>query len=1123
MSFTHVRACSSYSLLTGMLTVEKLVALTKQRGMQAVGLCDRGNMFGAMRFAEDCKLASIKPLFGCSLKVAEGGRLTLLAKNEEGWRRLIKLVSRSFLDHPEDPRISLSDLEGGGGRLIVGCGGADGILGAQLRENRSPRAEEYAHRLRELFPGAFYVEMARHGRPGEAEINRQLVELADSESLPLLAAQSCYYADKEHAASHKTLLAIKNADDEDEEGIYDFKSEEEMTELFADLPDALTNAAIVAERASFLLERSEKQRIPRLKTEKEEQEVLKQGAEAGLKARLESNRMARPLKDYEDRLKYELEIISKVGFAGYFLIVADIVGWARKEGIPVGPGRGSGAGSLVSWALEITDLDPLQYGLLFERFLNPERGSMPDFDVDFCEFRRDRVIDYVKKTYGEDKVAQIVTFSQLKARAALRDVGRVQGLPFGRMSQICSLVPFDPINPYTIERALEEVPELREVAADEEGKRLIKVAQDLEGLHRHVSTHAAGMVIADEPLENLVPLYADSKTAMATQFDMAGVEAAGLVKFDFLGLKTLTVIDQAMELAGIKEIPPEDEETYKILGEADTVGVFQLESEGMREVLRRLKPDRLEDIIAVISLYRPGPMDNIPSYIDRKQGGGRITNLDQSFDSILEETYGIPIYQEQVMQIAQAFSGFSLTKADILRKAMGKKDTKVMEELKHSFIEGALGRGKERKVAEKVFALVEKFAGYGFNKSHAAAYALVAYRTAWLKRHRPGAFYCASMSQELGNTEKLALLRRDASAHGIRALPPDINESQAKFALKEADTLTYALAAIRHVGLSLSEKIAAERAENGDFASFIDFVSRLKEVNKRALESLIWAGCFDGLGETRSTCLRFAAARDGRRELGPGLFDDDGNTMSKIEELPLKEMLNKEFALLGFYRSLHPLADLKGFDSSAGLAGAANDSRLHLLGYVVKVEKRSIDGKPAAFIILSDPFGEYEVAAFGGVYEAIARQLVDGNEVKVSGRIQRTRTRRRFNVSKLSALKRIDGEGNHAPTPSPTMPSGEISQATTAVTRESKGKTETQKGFLFRVAPPGDDEQKAELVALGGALAEHLAESGSGSELRLTWGEGIWRLAGRYKLDESDIEDLKREHRPVLAVELLKL
>ena len=1100
MSFAHIKARSSYSLLLGMLTIEKLVAQVQKHGMQAVGLCDEGNMFGAMEFALACEGAAIKPLFGCSLKVERQGRVTLIAKDEGGWLNLIKLVSRSFLAHPREPHITLDALEGARG-LIVGCGGIGGVIGCHLRENQSVPAEANAERLAKLFPDSFYIEISRHGYSLEEEMNRSLVELADAHHLPIVAAQDCYYAEEKQSPSHKVLLAIgdRNGGGDRLDGVHDFKSHKQMEELFTDIPDALANAAIIAERASFLLEKARKRRLPRLEFPNGEQGALDEKARRGLENRLKTAKAVKPVAEYEDRLKYELGIISKVGFAAYFLIVADIVVWAKNEGIPVGPGRGSGAGSLVSWALGITDLDPLKFGLLFERFLNPERLTMPDFDIDFCESRRDEVIDYVKQTYGEKRVAQIVTFAQLKARAVLRDVGRVQGIPFQRMNEICSLVPFDPINPYTIKRALDEVEELRQVAAEEEGKQLIGVAQDLEGLHRHCSTHAAGLVIADSPLEELVPLYADKNTAMATQFDMGGVEAIGLVKFDFLGLKTLTVIAHAMSLIGVERIPEgEDPKTYELLAKADTIGVFQLESPGMRDVLRKLKPDRLEDIVAIISLYRPGPMDNIPSYIDRKQGREEITHLDLSFSTILAETYGIPIYQEQVMQIAQGFSGFSLTKADILRRAMGKKEPKVMRELKRSFIEGAVNRGKKREVAERVFALVEKFAGYGFNKSHAAAYAVISYRTAWLKCHHPAAFLCASMCQELGNTEKLVIFSRDAMARGIEVLPPDINRSEANFSLMDGGEIAYGLAAIRHVGEAAAAKIAAER-QKGGFVSFVDFITRLPDFNRRTMESLINAGSFDCLDENRAACLQFAPGAADWLARGRGLFDDDQSPMPKVEELPIKPRLNKEFELLGFYRSHHPFAEVRGFASSAKLLGAANDLKLALLGYIVEVKKRRIDGKPAAFITLSDAFGEYEAAAFGGVYAAAEPYLKKDAEVRVWGRVKRSKTRRRFNLSRLSPWLGAE----------PPMRQPEA----------AAGPARSRRGFVVRISAPQTVAQVSDLKPLANALLA--MAHGDGVELWLDWGNKSWLMDGFYLLDENGIAALKRSHRQILAIRSL--
>ena len=1166
-------------MLLGMLQTEEVVLQAKQKNFSAIGLTDEGNMFGAMEFALAAAKHGIKPIMGSVLTLrhqGEEGDVTLFARNEEGWKQLVRLVSYSFLNNRSDAaHITAEMLEGTSG-LIVCSGGRSGILTNLYKQNKQDEALLLASHLKKLLPERFYLEVCRHQEPGEDQQNSSITEIAAEVGLPLVVAQDCYYSSALKQASHKTLLRIRQSNRgsggkakvEEEslpmDGIYDLKPADEMAKLFADLPDALENAAIIAQRASFLLTAATKQRLPKMPYPEGEDAALRTKAEQGLAKLLKTIDQARPPEDYQTRLEYELGVIKKVGFSGYFLIVAQIVNWAKQQNIPVGPGRGSGAGSLVSYAIGITGLDPLKYGLLFERFLNPERVSMPDFDIDLCESRRDEVIDYIKQTYGEENVAQIVTFAQLKPRQALKDVGRAQGIPFKQMNEIAKMVPFDPIDPYTIKRTLEEVKEFKQFSKTAEGKAMVEVASDLENLHRHASTHAAGVVISDSPLVDMVPLYADKNVAQATQFSMANAEAAGLVKFDFLGLKTLTVIANAMKAAGLAEIPhTQDVATYKLLAAADTIGVFQLESGGMRDVLKRLKPDRFGDIIAVISLYRPGPMDNIPSYINRKNGTEQIASIDASFDDILAETYGIPIYQEQVMQIAQAFSGFSLAKADVLRKAMGKKDAKVMAALKEDFTNGATARGKPKELAERVFKMVEKFAGYGFNKSHAAGYAVLSYQTAWLKSHHPAAFYMALLNQAIGDTEKVAMLRKDAKRHKVEVVYPDINLSSVQFSIAQGRVI-HGLTAIRDVGESAAKAIVAERQSGGAYQSFVDFSNRiLKGFNKRCLEALAKAGCFDSLcgtepsgkppengeaspkptangatdpkkatekannkankiGEYRASCLAVANEGDNWLAQGKGLFDE--SPMPKAEPLTQKQMLNGEYAHLGFYRTAHPLPTAKQANGQ-GLAGSdqieetAADKPLTLRGYVVAVEKRTINGKQAAFVTLSDGDGQYEASLFGNTYQQAEHLLQQDAELRLTGRITRTKTHTRFNVNRVDLAESDPTAFSGSPTstsPSSTSPSSTSPTSTVPADLPANGSPHSlakpTATIVVEIATPKSLAEVQALASLKELMEDYrVPANGSSVALKLAETGVVLNLPHQYRIGSTD--RLKNHHK----------
>ncbi|HLB07594.1 MAG TPA: DNA polymerase III subunit alpha, partial [Alphaproteobacteria bacterium] len=835
--FVHLRVHSAYSLSEGAIKVADLVALAEAQAMPALAITDTGNLFGAMEFSLACAEAGVQPVIGTLLGIAreeQSGlrrpppdRIALLAQDEAGYRNLCALSSKGFLETEsgEPAQVSLDALEGRTEGLVALAGALDSPLGRLLADGQDAAARQVLDRLSALFPGRLYVELQRHGLEAEARIEGRLVPLADECDLPLVATNDVYFADAAMVEAHDALLCVAHGTVLADEGRrrvtpeHRFKSAQDMRALFADLPEAVDNTLALARRCAFRVEGA-KPMLPAFPTAPgaSEAEALRALAEAGLEGRLAA-RVYRPdeaaearaarAHPYRERLNYELSVIIDMQFPGYFLIVADFIRWAKERGIPVGPGRGSGAGSVVAWALGITDLDPLRFGLLFERFLNPERVSMPDFDIDFCQDRRDEVIDYVRQKYGADRVAQIITFGKLQARAVLRDVGRVLELPYPVVDRICKRVPYNPANPVTLEEAIDGDPAFGEMrGSDPQVARLLDIALKLEGLYRHASTHAAGVVIADRPLIELVPLYRDPRSAIpATQFSMKYVELAGLVKFDFLGLKTLTVINRAAELIRtcepnfvVAEIPLDDPPSFALLGRGETAGVFQLESSGMRDALRQLKPDCFEDIIAMVALYRPGPMENIPSYIARKHGTEPIDHLDPRLEDLLKETFGVIIYQEQVMEIARRIAGYSLGGADLLRRAMGKKIKAQMDAQREVFVNGAVERGLSEAKASHLFNLVAKFAGYGFNKSHAAAYALVAYQTAYLKAHYPVEFLAASMTLDMQSTDKLDLFRQELDRLAIALLVPDINRSSHEFTVETGGegrkAIRYALAAI---------------------------------------------------------------------------------------------------------------------------------------------------------------------------------------------------------------------------------------------------------------------------------------------------------------------------------------
>jgi DNA polymerase-3 subunit alpha len=1040
--FVHLRVHDAFSLAEGAIKIPDLAALCVKHDMPAVGVVDTGNLFGALEFSLAARGKGIQPIIGCQFAVrreddgARGGGglasdcLVLLAQSSEGYGNLLELVSRSYLESAaeDSAQIALSDLETRNAGLIALTGGVSGAVGRLLLEGQRPAATAMLQQLAGLFENRLYIELMRHGLPNEEQIEPELIELAYARNIPLVATNEVFFAEKDMYEAHDALLCIaagttvSRADRRRVTAEHYFKSSAEMRELFADLPEAIENTLVVAQRCAFMPDTHEPILPPYPKLEgRGEDEVLREMAAAGLEGRLAKQVFGANQSDagrevvakpYRDRLQYELDVIAQMGFPGYFLIVADFIQWAKTENIPVGPGRGSGAGSVVAWALTITDLDPLRFGLLFERFLNPERVSMPDFDIDFCKDRRDDVIRYVQNEYGADRVAQIITFGKLEARAVLRDVGRVLEMPYGQVDRISKLVPNNPANPVSLKKALQDEPLLQEMRSEDPTVgRLVDISLKLEGLYRHASTHAAGVVIGDRPLQELVPLYRDSRSTMpVTQFNMKYVEQAGLVKFDFLGLKTLTVLDgtvrrlrdRGIDLA-LDQLPLDDAKTFEMLCNAESTGVFQLESSGLRDVLKKLRPDRFEDIIAVVALYRPGPMDNIPSFIKRKHGEETPDYLHPSLEGILKETYGIMIYQEQVMQIAQTLSGFSLGDADLLRRAMGKKIQSEMDAQRQNFVEGAVSRGVDAALAGSIFDQVAKFAGYGFNKSHAAAYALVAYQTAYLKANYPVEFFAASMSEDMGNTDKLGLFRAELDRMSIKLLPPNINKSGVNFSVEkvsdEESAVRYALAALKNVGAAAMGAVVAERESNGPYQSVFDFAGRLDTsvLNKRQVENLTRAGAFDGLNPNRRQLyesvelfVRHANAAQSERESNQvNLFGVEDTAailppLRDVDEWPTQERLQQEFEAVGFYLSSHPLASYRKTCEKLGVvewaavtSGRMAEGRIKLAGIVSSRRfTTSSRGAKMAFVQMSDASGMFEITVFSEVL-AVSRELLE--------------------------------------------------------------------------------------------------------------------------------------------------
>ena len=1045
-AFIHLRVHSAYSLLEGALPISKIVDFALSDASPAIAITDTSNLFGALEFAQKASKAGVQPLIGCQLGIDFGDKpphtsgkkelvtyapLLLFAASKDGYANLTRLVSYAFMETPggEPVHIKAEWLERYAQGVIALTGGIAGPVD-ELIESNPDIALARLNALRQNFGDRLYIEIQRPQGYDNAH-EAKMVALAYAQSLPLVATNEAFFLKREDFESHDALLAIAAgallSEDNRRRVTPDnyLRYSADMVKLFADLPEAVENTLEIARRCSYYPE-GRGPILPRFTGSNkdgdealdEEAAELNRQAIAGLEQRIATIGLVEGYteQDYRERLDFELSVIARMKYPGYFLIVADFIKWAKSHGIPVGPGRGSGAGSLVAYALTITDVDPLRFSLLFERFLNPDRVSMPDFDIDFCQERRDEVIRYVQERYGRDQVAQIITFGTLQARAVLRDVGRVLEMPYGQVDRLCKLVPSNPANPVTLAKAIEDEPRLREERDKEPVvERLLSMALKLEGLYRHASTHAAGIVIGDRPLSELVPLYRDARSDMpVTQFNMKFVEQAGLVKFDFLGLKTLTVLDLAVRLVKRRGIdidlallPLDDTKSYEMLSRGETVGVFQVESAGMRKALIGMKPDRIEDIIALVALYRPGPMENIPTYNARKNGEEELASIHPRIDHLLKETQGVIVYQEQVMQIAQVLSGYTLGEADLLRRAMGKKIRAEMDQQRERFVTGAVERNVPKPQANFIFDLLAKFADYGFNKSHAAAYAIVSYQTAYMKAHYPVEFFAASMTYDMANTDKLGEFRRDALRLGIEVTTPSVMHSHRIFEVGE-NRIYYSLAAIKGIGEAAVDHIAQKRDEQ-PFASLEDFLTRIdpKIIGRRVLESLINAGALDAFGHDRA---RLMAGMDRMIGLSARMSDEANSGQVDIfsaigaaepEKLMLPaatpwlpaERLHREYQAAGFYLSAHPLDEYQALldklrvqtfaEFSAAVKRGVTAGRL--AGTVTsKQERRTKPGNKMGIISLSDSTGQYEGVLFSEALAEYRDVLEAGRSVVIT-------------------------------------------------------------------------------------------------------------------------------------------
>ena len=1083
-TFVHLRVHSNFSLAEGMLSFDYLANFCVKNNQPAIAITDTSNMFGVLEFSLEMVANGIQPIIGIQVEIAPSsedevniGEVILIAKSDVGYKNLLKISSNLSINKDFNKFVSYANLIENKDEIILLTGGTEkGFIGKPAGLGNSNLTYSRLELLKKLFADNLYIEIQRHGMKNEEVSEPLLLKAAEDFNLPIVGTNDCYFSSPEKYNSHQVLtcidkgLTISSPERRLLTKEHYLKKSSAMLSLFSDIPEAIENTLIIAQRCSISVKTHKPilPTFPGLKNITENDYLFKISLE-GLDKRFIDSVVSFSIETknkYKVRLKKELKIINEMGFSGYFLIVYDFIKWSKDNSIPVGPGRGSGAGSIAAWALKITDLDPIKWGLLFERFLNPERVSMPDFDIDFCQDRREEVIQYVRNRYGHDRVAQIITFGSLQAKAAIRDVGRVMEMPYGHIDKIAKLIPMIPANPMSIQEAIETEDLLKqEMAENDQVKELLSTAMDLEGLNRHVSTHAAGLVIGDRPLNELVPLYKlNDDEIPATQFNMKFVEKAGLVKFDFLGLKTLTVLAKAESLIKKKQedfnltkILLDDTKTYEMLSTGSTTGVFQLESAGMKDVLKGLKPDRFEDIIAVVSLYRPGPMENIPSYINRKHGNEKIIYMHPDLEEVLKETYGIFIYQEQVLRAAQVLADFSLGSADILRRAMGKKDHDEMLQQKNAFLEGSSKNGIKKENANEIFDQISAFAGYGFNKSHAAAYALIAYQTAWIKCNFPHEFFASMMSVEFNNSEKLSVFFHDLKKTHIILEPPCINQSKNYFSIEitkdKKEFIRYSLSSLKNVGNEVVIKIVEIRNEKGIFKNIDDFLIKVPYnlLGKKAFESLIKAGAFDCLDSNRNklfnsidVMLNYSQSIQKDKIANQDNLFNNINSDELLIDIPnvldwsFIEKLNNEFTSLGMYLSSHPLNNFSIVLKSLNIINSSElleqfqkgtKKNIQLCGLIFKVQKRQSSRGKWAVIELNDLGGNCEVILYSDIlnkFESLLDEkkpiLIDAeikNEVNQGLRIIAKRLRRfdecianaKFNltlsITDLSCIKYI--------------------------------------------------------------------------------------------------------------------
>ncbi len=1061
--FNHLKIHTQYSICEGAIKIEDLKNYCKDNKIISVGLSDTSNLCGSLEFSENLSKSGTQPMIGTQILFNfkdEVGLLPLIAMTEIGYKKIVELSSKSYLNSAEtlDPQCKLEHLMDEPEGVILLSGSINGLIGKLFNKGKFAEIEEIYKLIKKNYGDNFYIEIQRHNDQNEKSFENYNLNLSKKLNLPIIATQEIYYLNKSMHDAHEALICIGQKtylNDKNRLSFSDqhyFKSSDEMNKLFLDLPEALENNYNLPLRCSFR-PISSKPILPNISSEKSgnADQALTSYSQEGLinkfinifkipKDKIQTNSQ---FKRYKERLNHELKIIIEMKYASYFLIVSDYIKWAKNNDIPVGPGRGSGAGSLVAWCLSITDLDPIKFNLIFERFLNPDRISMPDFDIDFCEEKRDLVFKYLSKKY-KDSVAHIITFGKLKARMVIRDVGRVTGLPYGFVDSISKMIPFDPSRPQTLTECINKEPRLQKLIKDDPRvKKLIDLSLKLEGLNRNVATHAAGVVIADKKLTDSVPLYKDASSNLllpSTQFDMYSAENAGLIKFDFLGLKTLTVINKTQKLINkknkefkIENIDYDDQKVFELLSSGNTVGLFQLESSGMRDALTNMKPNHLEDIIALVALYRPGPMSNIPTYNDCKHGRQKPDYLHPLLEKILKPTYGVIIYQEQVMQIAQNLSGFTAGEADILRRAMGKKKRSELEKQKQRFIEGAVKNGINKEIAAGIFLKIEPFAEYGFNKSHAAAYAIIAYQTAYLKTYFPNQFLAASMTMDISNQNKLCEFYEELKRLNIKIIRPDINQCFADFRSNE-NNFYYALGSIKSVGFEAISNIVDERIKNGNFKSINDFINRLnpKDINKLQLEGLVKAGAFDNLNNNRQCLYKSIpnlilksknifenkiANQIDLFELNENENKNDDNILTQIKDWEFEERLSKEFEAMGFFISNHPINqykeifnDYKIIDYKSFLSDDSS-KQCNIAATLMKIQERKTSkGNSYAVIKLTDLSSVFELFIFSEVLELNRNILSEGNSLLITLNKNLSNDENRFkriNVNKITLIKEL--------------------------------------------------------------------------------------------------------------------